>query len=176
MNNGELTAQVARALTTRFKSRAEILFDHGKAQSDGVDKVGKIHAWYGDALKRDSRLADLDIAVVLPRSNRVLLLIEVEESSTSAKTLLGDVFAAVLAEHFTFQGKRELETGDWTMLIVLAQAATQGKLIPFLSEKLANAKSLHSGKIIIDTFGDTSDLEKKLTQHIEQALSRQSEI
>ncbi len=176
MNNGEWTATVARALSKRFQSRAEILFDHGNRLTDGADRVGVISAWFSDTRKRDALLADLDIAVLLPRSNRVLLLIEIEEGTASPKTLLGDVFAALIAEHFTFQGKRDLEMGDWTRLVVLSRADTHRPRIDLLANRLAHYKSMCIGRVIVETFSDQAELEAKLTRHIETALVHHSEF
>lgn len=171
MNNGELTAEVARLLSAGFQSRAEILFDHGKREIDGTGRVGVIHAWFGDTLNRRSLLADLDIAVLSPQSNRVLLLIEVEESPVSPKTILGDTVAALLAEHFTFQGKRDLDVGSWTTLLVLVRSTTHAEVIGLLSEKLGEIKSSCVGRAVIDTFQDKAELEKRLTERIESALA-----
>jgi hypothetical protein len=170
MNNGELTAEVARALTGRFRSRAEILFDHGNQEIEGPDRVGLIRAWFGDTLNRRALLADLDIAVLLPQSNRALLLIEVEESAANPKKLLGDACAALIAEHFTFQRKRDLEVGDWTNLLVLVRSATHAEVSAFLSGKLEEINSSHFGQVVLDTFKDKAELEEKLTHRIELAL------
>lgn len=171
MNNGELTAQVARVLTAKFQSRAEILFDHGDQKADGGVKVGVIRAWFGDTLNRGVLLADLDIAVILSQSNRALLLIGVEESAASPKTLLGDALAALLAEHFTFQGKRDLDVGSWTTLLVLARSDTHANVVAFLSDKLGEIGSARIGRVVLDTFQDKTELEKKLAQQIEYALA-----
>lgn len=171
MNNGELTAKIARVLTKKFEGRADILFDHGDKAVDGADKVGTISAWYGDTLNRDALLADLDIAVVLPQSNRVLLLIEVEESTANPKTILGDVFAALLGEHFTFQGKRTLDVGEWTTLVVLSHGNPREDLVTFLADRLSRYKSAHISEVVIDMFKGESDLETKLTCQVEDALA-----
>lgn len=171
MNNGELTAEVARALTAKFRARADILFDHGDQKSDGADKVGVIRAWHGDTLNRGALLADLDIAVLLPHSDRAILLIEVEESAASPKVLIGDAGAALIAEHFTFRGNRDLEVGDWTTFVVIARSKTHANLIPFLSKKLGAFKSAGIGKVVIETYQDKTELEMKLTRQIGLALS-----
>jgi hypothetical protein len=181
MNHGELTAEVARRLTAKFKGRADILFDHGKKKLDGEDKVGVIRSWFGDkpTPTRGSLLADLDIAVLLPGSNQVVALIEIEESVANAKTLLGDLFATLFGDHIKFQSKRKLQVDTQTILIVLAQSASHRVVTHLRKAMTANpdwhTKNSRIGHIIIDSFTSESALEEKLTRVIEDALAnRQS--
>ena len=182
MNNGELTAQLARILSQRFQERAHVLFDHGDKMTDGADKVGVIRSWYGNILTRDSLLSDLDIAVVVPNSNKVIALVEIEESSANPKTLLGDVFAILLGDHITFQGKRELYVDSNSTLTVLAFSKSHVKISDHLSGQLQahrgwNTRNSCVGRIVVGTYKDFAELEDKLTIIIEQALgSRQSKI
>jgi len=176
MDNGKLTADVARKLSKKFGTRAEILFDHGDPEKDGKDQVGVIRSWFGDKLARDFLLADVDIAVVLPNSNQVLALVEIEESSASPKTLLGDVFATLFGDHIIFQGKRELLVDERTTLIVLSRGGSR-QVITHLNKILASQQNEQTKnscihRIIIDTF-DKSNLEQKLTRVIEDAIANQ---
>jgi hypothetical protein len=175
MNNGELTAEVARRLTAEFKGRADILFDHGDPERDGLDKVGVIRSWFGDKRKRGTLIADLDIAVVLPDSDKVLALIEIEESSANPKTLLGNVFATLLGDHITFQCKREFQVDSQTMLIVLAQSNSEKQVITHLNQILATSvnwgtRNACIRNVLIDTFRDRFDLEKKLFRLVKSAI------
>ena len=166
MNNGELTAQVARVLARKFNGRADVLFDHGDKKTDG------------DKLMRDSLLADLDIAVVLPDSNRLVAVIEIEESSASPKTLLGDLFATLFGDHITFQGKRELVVDSKTALIVLAHSKSNMQAANHISG-LLHARSAWKtrnscvGSIVVGTYEDSADLEDKLVTLIENAIINQ---
>jgi hypothetical protein len=176
MNNGELTAKVARKLTAKFRRRADILFDHGKKELDGEDKVGVIRSWFGSELKHGSLVADLDLAVVLPNCDQLVTLIEIEESSPNPKTLLGDVFGTLFGDHITFQGKRELQVDLQTALIVLARSASHQIITHLNQTLLANpdwrTKNSRIGRVVIDTFETDSDLEEKLTSVIEDTLAR----
>jgi hypothetical protein len=83
---------------------------------------------------------------------------------------LGDIFAAWLGEHFTFQGKRDLEAGKWTTLIVLSHGNPRDKLIAFLTDKVSRFKSVCLNKVVVETFESEADLEEKLIQQIKFAL------
>lgn len=178
MNNGELTAQVARVLARKFNGRADVLFDHGDKKTDGEEKVGVIRSWFGDKLMRDSLLADLDIAVVLPDSNRLVVLIEIEESSANPKTLLGDVFATLFGDHITFQGKRELVVDSKTILIVLAHSKSDLQAASHISGLLQarsmwNTRNSCVGQIVVEMYQDSANLEAKLVTLIEHAIINQ---
>ena len=142
MNNGELTAKVARKLAETFKGRADILFDHGNSATDDSNRVGVIRAWFGEKLSRKSLLADLDIAVVSPESNDVLLFAEIEESSASPKTIFGDIFATLLAEHFTFRGKRQLNVAECAKFVVLFHGSPRDDLVQYIDRKLRDLGNL----------------------------------
>jgi hypothetical protein len=175
MNNGELTARMARVLTQKFMGRAEILFDHGDKKSDGEDHVGVIRSWFGNRITRDTLLADLDMAVVLPNSNRLVALIEIEESSANAKTLLGDVFATLFGDHITFQGKRELHVDAKTTMIVFAQSQSHSEVADHLSRLVNTHGTVNTfnsciGRIVVGTYKNFAELEDKLITLIEHAL------
>jgi hypothetical protein len=182
MNKGKLTAKMARILGEKFKGRADILFDLGNPKTDGADKVGIIRSWFGSKLTRGSLLANLDMAVVLPKPNQVVALIEIEESAANAKTLLGDVFATLFGDHITFRGKPELKVDAQTILIVLACSSSHRQVASYLNQTLRvnpdwRTKNSRIGRVVIDAFRTESELEEKLTNVIENALARrQSKI
>ena len=178
---GEWTTNVARKLSKTYSSRGlDVLYSHGKKGTDPEKQLGNIVCWFGSVFERRAMLAYLDIAVVSQDTSRVLALIEIEESSATPKKLMADAFTTLVGDHITFQGKRELEVGRWTRLIVLAKAekvATGSLQLELLQERLNEIKGqLRTGnasvqQIIIGTFQNESDLEAKLTQEIEKALA-----
>ena len=86
-------------------------------------------------------------------------------------------FAALFGEHFTFQCRRHLDVGAWATYLVMARSDTHARIIAYLSVGLDKIKLGSIGKVVIDTFKDRTELEKKLTQRIEDALAQaQSEI
>ena len=176
MAHGELTARMARKLSPKPEFRGyDVLFDHGDKEIDLPDKVGRIVSWFGSEYKRDARLAFLDIAVVSRDSDRVFALIEIEESTSKPKVLLGDVLATLLGDKITFQGKRDLKVGRWTKLIAIAYTNETAQ-IAFLRNKInrlrpqLSAPNAAIGQIVMDTFGGESELETKLTEAIKRAL------
>ncbi len=179
MPSGELTAQIARQLSTELEPRGfEVLFDHGQHGIDCAERLGEIVSWFGDSYDRGSRLAVLDIAVIFRNSDKVAALIEVEETTQNPKVLIGDVMATLLGEHMKFQGKRDLEVGEWTTLIVLVKDKAQKPraVTEFLEKKLKELKfclstaNAHIGRLVVLTFTDTSDLKAKLKAQIEEAI------
>ena len=128
MPDGALTAHVARALARSLSDRpVDVLFDHGDPLTDNPDCLGEIVSWYGDRYVAHARLALLDIAVVRKERDEVVALIEIEESAATPKVVLGDLFGTLMGDHITFQGKRALQVGSGTTLVVLVQGAGEGK-------------------------------------------------
>jgi hypothetical protein len=54
-----------------------------------------------------AELSQLDIAIVEKNSDKVLALIEIEETNDNPKTFMGDLFGVFLGDHIRFQGERE---------------------------------------------------------------------
>jgi len=118
MSNGMLTIHLAHILQQEFnQQRFDVLHDHGPKQMDSPDKVGKLRSWFGSALKAETILADLDIALVSPRDKKVYALIEIEETTDKPKVILGDILATLFGEGIAFQGKLDLQVGEWITLL-----------------------------------------------------------
>ena len=178
MIKGKLTAQIGRLLSKKLEGRRlDVLFDHGRRETDPPENLGRIVSWFGEKYEPDALLAFLDIAIVQHSSEKVFWLIEIEESTDNPKVVLGDVLATLLGHRITFQGNRPLNVGPWTKLLVLCRSERLNQArIDFLKKSLNHLKSLIStsnasiGKIVIDTFADEFDLEGKLLRQIENAL------
>jgi hypothetical protein len=176
MPAGEITGRVARKLAQKLAPRGfDVLFDHGDSSIDSPDRLGEIVAWFGPQYNQKARLAVLDIAVVSRDTGKVLALVEVEESSATPKTLLGDVFATLLGESFMFQGRRELDVNDRTVLIVLLCAKTGGKREQILAvrDRLGQLLPLPRTlvkRVKIDAFASEAELEEKLFGMVEGML------
>lgn len=156
----------------------DVLFDHGDPQKDPKEKLGRIVSWFGPEYRRDTRLAFLDIAVVRRSSNKSLALIEIEERKAPPKVIIADVLATLLGDHVSFQGgQRHLDIGAWTTLIVLAYAGvtgTRSAQLDLLNKRLNRIRGQLStpnasiGNIVVDTFQNVAELEKKLLHEIER--------
>lgn len=96
---GLKTAEFGLWLTEQLKDHPEyqVYYDHGDPEQH--DNVAVIKAFLGDRVTRDNKLADVDV-LVANQENEILLVIEIEESPISPKTLLGDVFASLLSSRF----------------------------------------------------------------------------
>jgi hypothetical protein len=187
MARGALTMQAARVLQPEFSQQGfDILHAHGQPGVDSPLLLGKIRSWNGEAYKPETILADLDMAVVSHaafashKEERIYALIEIEETSSKPKLILGDVLATLLGKGIKFQGTRDLQVGRWTTLIVLARDKHQSQLsrLPYLE---AQSKYLREnlltpnasiGRVMIDTFVDDLQLEEKLRQSITEALDK----
>jgi len=184
MPHGELTAHVARALARELSDRdVDVLFDHGEQSVDPSECLGQIASWFGTDYRANAQLAFLDIAVVQRDGDKVMALIEIEESTSTPKVLLGDLFATLLGDHVAFQGKRRLKVGEETRLIVLVQASGEQKRqqIATLADRVHNVPpALRSGNsaighLLIETFVDETKLERKVKRLIREVLDRYDE-
>ena len=191
MLRGAWTAQVARRLSERYDSRGlDVLCAHRdkRASRDegGHVRLGQIVSWISPRFKRHARLAFLDIAVVDQISMRAILPIEVEESKAQPKVVMADLFATLLGDHVTFSAgrrKEDLEIGSWTTLSFLARTTGKGSgnmQLQLLAGRLNQVRdrletpNASIGQIIIETYRDEAELEKKLTSQTEGALNASS--
>jgi hypothetical protein len=167
MAHGKLTAQAGRALSQRLANRGyQVLFDHGKEEKDSNFQVGEIAAWFGEQYNAGARLAQLDIAILDPDSDRAAALIEIEESAASPKLIIGDVFATLLGDHVVFRGEREIAVGDHTTLMILVRAGKGGggRKLGFLEDQAQNLKGNLSsgnaaiGRVVIRSFDSDDEL------------------
>lgn len=99
---GEKTGQFGLWLTEYIHENHpnqgyQVYYDHG--DSGKHDNVAVIKGFLGDTVTSKNKLADVDV-MVANQNHEVLLLIEIEESPLSPKTLLGDVFASILSTKF----------------------------------------------------------------------------
>jgi len=180
MAAGELTAEAARKLTQNIANpRFEVLFDHGDTNIDPVNRVGQIASWFGGHYDSNSRLSLLDIAVVDRHLDRAIVLVEVEESSSSPKTIIGDAFGILFGDHITFQGKRNLVVGDFTRFLVLLNGRGERKRrrALYLQNHIAGLiKHMQSGNssiqdLSIDIFQNENALYDKLNEFIGESLA-----
>jgi len=175
MASGELTGRMGLELSKKLNHHSlDVLYDHGKSD-DKDQNIGRIASWFGENYSSKSRLALIDIAIVEMTSNRVRTLIEIEETSSTPKVILGDVFGALLGDHISFQGKRDLAVRDFTTLFIYV-AGTKDRVeakIHHLGEHIntlkahMNSKNASIGRVIISTFSDEDDLRSQLDEYIE---------
>jgi hypothetical protein len=99
MADGELTARAARYPISGLDFPGyEVLFDHGDPFIDPPTRLGNISSWYGEVYSSKSQLALLDIAVVETETDRAFVLVEIEETSSTPKVILGDLFGTLMGD------------------------------------------------------------------------------
>jgi len=181
-SRGQLTAEIADHLFQDLKERGyDVLYDHGDSSNENV---GEIVSWYGNAKEcsRETELSQLDIAIVERSSNKAIALIEIEETSNSPKTLLGEVFCILMGNHISFRGK-PLQVDSGTTLIVMSKSSVSSpERITFLNRKVEIMRSALDtanaliGEVVIETFCVKSELERKLKRQIDCALQKYSDM
>ena len=170
--DGQLTADVAERLAEYYDGKGfDVLHDHG---TDPRNR-GEIIAYFGERPSRKTGLSQLDIAVFERSSEKICALIEVEESSARPKTLLGDVFATLFAEHISFRGKT-LEVCDHASLIVVGKGGESDKeCVEHLNRQAESISSMMGntrmrvGRVVIGLFTDGQGLEELLKNKIDEA-------
>lgn len=179
MAHDQLTAKTAHHLRQNvIPDGYTVLFDHGDLSKDSLDHVGEISSWYGENFAASSRLALLDIGIVEAETNRAVALIEIEETNSTPKVILGDAFGTLLGDHITFQGKRSLVVGEFTTLIILLKQpkGDQREKIDYLQEQIRqlskhiNTGNASIGRVNIDTYSDEADLLHKAQEQVSQSL------
>jgi len=181
MSKGTLTSQVAHLLHEEFNPKGfDVLHDHRQTEVDSPDMLGKLRSWFGPDRKNGTGLADLDIAIVSHDEKEIYALVEVEETTDTPKVILGDVLAILLGSGIVFLGEGNLKVGNWTTLIVMVSDKNQTHCarLAFLADQINILKknlttpNASIGLIIIDSFTNQEDLEKKLRDHILAAVSQ----
>ena len=180
MSHGALTTQIAHSLHQELDNQGfDVLHDHRQKEINQPAKLGKPRSWFGSTLNSKTLLADLDIAIVFRQDKKIYALIEVEETTSKPKVILGDILATLLGSGIAFQGKLDLQVGDWTTLVVMVSDAhnLHKERLAFLSEQAAVLKeklttpNASIGRIIVDSFSSEKQLENKIRQHILHAVN-----
>ena len=85
-----------------------VYYDHGNKETD--THVAAAMGFYGEKVRNRNRLTDVDI-IVGSCNKKIVLLIEVEQSTTSPKTVLGDILATKMCNKFAVKtDKRKHDT------------------------------------------------------------------
>jgi hypothetical protein len=124
--HGLLTAKVARELSQQWKEpEYQVLYDHDPAS----ETVGKVVSSFGDLpYDRATQLGHIDIAIVEPNAHdRVVALIEIEETTGEPKAILGDVLGVLMGEHISFGKQRQLLVNERTHLLVIVRNAVSNE-------------------------------------------------
>jgi hypothetical protein len=175
-SHSRLTAETAKHLQDFLKDKGyDVLYDHGDSSNKNV---GTIVSWYGDGKKpeRETELSQLDLAIVEQSSNKVIALIEIEETSDRPKTYLVDIFGTLLGDQINFREK-SLLVGRWTTLMIVGFSkephVKRNQHILAKVERIKSAlgsKNSSIGKVIIKTFSDEAKLPAMLLYELDRAF------
>lgn len=127
---GQETDVLGQWLTTYVRdthalSGYQVFYDHGDSREGNVVAI---KGFYGHEVTNLNRLADVDVMVVSP-DQRVVLLVEVEERSSSPKKILGDAVTIMMCNRFAVRQsgmQRYFEVTDKTRLVVSGVMPDQG--------------------------------------------------
>ena len=108
MNNshGQRTRKIGEMLEPKIEKIKEeypgllMFYDHGSPKSESVHRA---NAYMGRRYGRDATLSEVDLVFVY--RGKAFLLVEVEESKVSPKTILGDTFGVILASRIHISGE-----------------------------------------------------------------------
>ncbi len=173
---GEKTRYIGRKLSDKLESYGYAVFYDLKKPDEGeVKNVGTIATWFGVSYGQKTRLGWIDIAIVENVTDNIKLLIEIEESNSNPKVIIGDVFATLLGDHITFKGKKSLKIGGFTTFLVLIKGDEKqlSEKISYLEKQalslLPIIKSRNSsiGDLQIRTYTDEKDLYDQIIEFIE---------
>jgi hypothetical protein len=167
--HGEITAEIGKGL--KFEGY-DIFYDHGTFSKN----VGKIVSALVKDYEREDELSQLDIAIVEQNSDKVVVLVEIEETSDRPKIFLGDIFGVLFGEYIFFKGN-SLKVGDFTTLIVVGVSKTNHKernqyIQDQVNKVKASLDTLNSkiGKVVIKTYVDEEELETLLPPVLARAF------
>ena len=169
--HGEITAEIGRNL--KFEGY-DIFYDHGTFSKN----VGKIVSALVKDFEREDELSQLDIAIVEQNSDKVVALIEIEETSDRPKLILGDIFGVLFGEHIFFKGIA-LRVGDFTTLVVAGVSKTNHKeRNQYIQDQIIKVKAsldtLNSkiGKVVIKTYTDEKELGALLPSALRETMMK----
>jgi hypothetical protein len=130
-----------------------VFFDHGDSASENVCQPT---SYMGRRYGSDATLSGIDIAIV--HGGKVIVLAEVEESAVRPKTVLGDIFGAVVADRIRIKGKSySLEEATLVVSLVTEEKGKRGtkysrlerQVAKYLSDRASSSGKPRVGKVRI---------------------------
>lgn len=175
--HGQLTSAVAKSITDEMNKKGfDVYYDHGDPSNSFV---GTIPVSIEEELTSKNQISQLDIAVMERGTNRAVVLIEVEETMDTPKTLIGDIFTTLMGDSVHLPGrKNNAKVGNWTTLIIIGKGGRHDDRLEKIENIANNAKSAlgtvnsQIGKIVIVAFSDNKPLKDVLMEKINEAIQR----
>ena len=173
---GKATSAAAQLITGKLNDRGyDVYYDHGDA---GGEFVGKIAVSINKDLGRVKEISQMDIAVINRKSNKVIALVEIEETTDNPKKLIGDIFAVLMGSSIHLPKEKIAKVGKWTTLIILGKGEghkTRNERILKLADRAKSALGTVNSKIVkivIESIGEKDNLEELLMKKVDEAILR----
>ena len=173
--HGQLTSAAAQSIMGELNRRGyDVYYDHGKKG----DFVGKIAVSINKDLGRVKEISQMDIAVINKKSNKVIALVEIEETTDNPKKLIGDIFSIIMGNSIHPPIREKVGVGEWTTLIIIGKGTRHDERNKYILEMANNARpamgTVNSsiGNIVIESFPDNGNLENTLMKQIDDAIQR----
>jgi hypothetical protein len=173
--HGQLTSAAAQSIMGELNRRGyDVYYDHGKKG----DFVGKIAVSINKDLGRVKEISQMDIAVINRKTNKVIALVEIEETTDNPKKLIGDIFSIIMGNSIHPPKREKVLVGEWTTLIIIGKGGghdVRNERILKLANKAKSALGTVNssiGNIVIESFPDSGNLEKTLMEQIDAAIQR----
>lgn len=177
--HGRLTSETAQAITDEMNKRGyDVYYDHGDPSNPFV---GTIPISTEEGLTSKNQISQLDIAIVERDTYKAVALIEIEETTDTPKTLIGDMFTTLMGNSVHLPGREKpAEVGNWTTLIIIGKDAgheDRNDRICNLANKAKSALGTGNsqiGDIVIEAFSENKPLKDVLMNKIEEAIQRKA--
>jgi hypothetical protein len=173
--HGQGTAEVAQAITPILNERGyDVYHDHGKKGKF----VGKIAISIEEKLSRENEISQIDIAIIKRDTNKIIALVEIEETTDNPKKLIGDIFTILMGCSIHLPGRKNVELGKKPTLIIIVMGTSHDEKNKYIVEKANIARSRLGteiskiGNIVIESVSKKDNLEKILMEQIEEAIRR----
>jgi hypothetical protein len=173
--HGQGTSAVAQAITPKLNERGyDVYYDHGKKG----DFVGKIAISIDEKLSRENEISQLDIAIIKRGTNKIIALVEIEETTDNPKKLIGDIYTVLMGRSIHLPGRKIVELGKKPTLIIIGMGTRHDERNKYIVEKANIARSRLGteiskiGNIVIESVTEKEHLEKILMEQIEEAIRR----
>ena len=177
--HGQLTAAAAKSIMDEMNSKGyDVYYDHGDPSNPFV---GTIAVSIEKELNSKNQIGQLDIAVVGRdvNKNKAIALIEIEETTDTPKTLIGDVFTTLMGNSVHLPGRENTaKVENWTTLIIIGKGAGHEDRNQPICDMANNAKTALGteiskiGSIVITAFSEKKPLKDVLVEQIEKAIQR----
>ena len=168
--HGENTVQIVKELKIEGH---EVFYDHGRRGED--PDVGVIASTIGEN-SRENQLSHLDIAIVQQGSRKAIALVEIEETSDTPKSFLGDIFGFLLGRYI-YNKRERLEIGNFTTLVLVGISASDHYNRNRYIQEQANAiraslgtGNARIGKVVLKTYNNEQEMLHELPLYLEELV------